>query len=410
MKGETVQSRGLWVLLAIALCTTIASARVDESTLKARVLYLGDASYPPNKLVLEWILAEPKFPVVIVPCDTYFISLPEATRLTRLYLPRTYQTLNSTTDLFVIHNISPTIIPKKVLGFLQGAVEDDGLGAGLISFMFWGGGAGTNDIGVWMTLSFYDVFPADVDVTKDIPSMFGRTFWKVVKRRPILDLPDIEKQAMQSLGNHGGDIWPRTGSVTHAVWKGRGTPVMVTGTYGSGRTLQLGQGWHNPPTIGTYRYMPDLIYNHLYFLADVSPPEDLELAHRAREMFIDARIRKSVTISTIEFVGRFGAKVGEIEDTLAGLDPIVEGAESRYLAGDFAATSEILTEVMETYPRIEERVTKLKNQTMMWIYFFEWVVVASTGMICGVVIWALMVRRSLYRDMGTTRLSPAPDS
>ena len=210
-------------------------ARIDEDTLKARILYLGDASFPPNQLILQCILAEPKFSTVIVPCDTYFISLPEAKKLTRLYLPRSYDALNSTQDVVIIHNISPTIIPRNVLEFIQRLAEEEGLGVGLISFMFWGGGAGTNHIEVWMTLRFYDLFPADVDTLRDIPSQFGRTFWSVVRDYPILGLPDIEKQPMQTLGNHGGDIMPRPGTSVHAVWNGRNTPVMVTGTYGSGR-------------------------------------------------------------------------------------------------------------------------------------------------------------------------------
>jgi len=380
-------------------------ARVD-STLRARVIYLGDASFSPNKLILQWITAEPKFPLQIVPCDTYFISLAEAKRLTRLYLPRTYQALNGSFDIVIIHDISPTIIPKRVLGFVQRGVEKDGLGLGLISFMFWGGGAGTNDIEVWMTLAFYDIFPADVDTSRDVPSTQGRTYWKVIKKAPILDLPNIEKQPMQVVGNHGGDILARPGSTVHAVWKGRGTPVLVTGRYGSGATLQLAQGWHNPPStvFHNYRYMADLIYNELYFLADIDPPEDLELAHRAREMFVDTRIRKTVTISTLDFVDKFGAKLDKIETELSALDPLVAEAEQKYLEGDFVRAAGILEAVMNMFPEIEKDLAELKRRTMAWIFLSEWLIIASTSMLCGTSLWWLMIRRRLYRVIETTRL------
>jgi hypothetical protein len=400
------------IILVLFFLQYSVLGRVDENTLKARILYLGDASFPPNKLILQWILAEPKFSMVIVPCDTYFISLPEAKKLTRLYLPRSYESLNSTQDIVIIHNISPTIIPRKVLDFIQRLVDEEGLGIGLISFFFWGGGAGTNDIEVWMTLRFYDLFPADVDTLRDIPAQFGRTFWSVVKDYPILGLPDIEKQPMQGFGNHGGDIMPRPGAQIHAVWNGRNTPVLVTGTYGSGRTLQLSQGWHNPPdsVFQNYRYMPDLHYNQLYFLAGVDPPADIELAHRARELFIDVRIRKSVTISAMEFVDKFGARLDEIERELASLTPQVLNAERRYLEGDFQTAQTILLEVIGTYPEIEERITRLKNRTMMWIYISEWLIVSSTGTICGVIVWTLMVKRRLYRDVDSTRLTTSAEN
>jgi len=399
------------VLLLLAGCGAMATltpclGRVDDSTLKARVLYLGDSSYAPNKLVLQWIIAEPKFRIVIVPCDTYFIGLPEALRMTRLYLPRSYQALNASQDIVIIHDISPRIIPSNVLGFIHQAVRQEGLGLGLICFMFWGG---TNEIAVWVSLAFYDAFPADVDLGTDIPSYLGRTYWSVVKRDPILNLPDIEKQPMQTLGNHGGDIWPRPGSVVHAVWKGRNTPVLVTGDYGAGKTLQLGQGWHNPASevFQKYRYMPDLTYNQLYFLADILPPEDLELAHRARELFMDVRTRKSVTISTMEFVDKFGAKLDRIEEELARLGTDVVDAERNYLEGDFAQAAEILKGIMGAYPTIEEHLADLKNRTLMWIHLYEWISVVSTGVICSMIIWSLMIKRGLYRDVGITRLEQA---
>ncbi|MBU7004688.1 MAG: hypothetical protein HXS50_03920, partial [Theionarchaea archaeon] len=108
-----------WIIISMLLLASITQltvlGRIDENTLKVRVLYLGDASFPPNKLILQWILAEPKFSMLIVPCDTYFISLPVAMRMTRLYLPRSYAGLNATQDVVVLHNIEPAIIPGKVL-------------------------------------------------------------------------------------------------------------------------------------------------------------------------------------------------------------------------------------------------------------------------------------------------------
>jgi len=382
------RSAGPIVLLLLVGCIATALTpclgRVDDSTLKARVLYLGDSSYPANKLVLQWIIAEPKFQIVIVPCDTYFIGLPEALKMTRLYLPRSYQALNASQDVVIIHDISPRIIPPNVIGFIHRALEEEGFGVGLICFMFWGG---TNEIAVWMSLAFYEAFPADVDLGTEVQSYMGRTYWSVVKKDPILNLPDIEKQPMQTLGNHGGDIWPRPGSVVHAIWKGRNTPVLVTGDYGSGRTLQLGQGWHNPASevFQNYRFMPDLTYNQLYFLADISPPEDLELAHRARELFIDVRTRKSVTISTMEFVDKFGARLDRIEEELGDLGEDVVDAERDYLAGDYAAAAEILNGVMEAYPSIEKHLADLKNRTLFWVHTFEWVSVMATGLIGSVV-------------------------
>jgi hypothetical protein len=353
--------------------------------------------------VLQWIAAEPKFPLAIVPCDTYFISLTEVQKLTRLYLPRSYQALNASYDVIVFHDISPTVIPTRVLNFIHDAFAGEGLGLGWIAYYYWGG---TNDVGLWMNLVLYHTFPAEIDVTKYYPSQLGRTYWSVVRRQPIFDLPGIEEQPMQVIGNRGGDIHPRPGSVVHAVWRGRKTPVLATGAYESGISLQLAQGWHNPAAkvFNSYRYLPDLIYNQLYFLADVPPPDELEVAHRARELFIDARVRKSVTLSMMEFVEKFGARLDEIEKEIAGLEPVVLAAEGMYMAGDHAAAAEMLRNLMDRYPAIEEDLARLMRRTMLWIYMSEWITVASAGLVCGVIVWNIMVRRRFYRDVAATRL------
>jgi hypothetical protein len=41
---------------------------------------------------------------------------------------------------------------------------------------------------------------------------------------------------------------------------------------------------------------------------------------------------------------------------------------------------------------------------MMWIWLVQWLVVTATLMISGTFLWAMMIRRRLYREMETTRL------
>lgn len=44
---------------------------------------------------------------------------------------------------------------------------------------------------------------------------------------------------------------------------------------------------------------------------------------------------------------------------------------------------------------------------MLWVYVTEWLVVSSTGMVCGFILWTVMVRRALYRAVQETRLGRA---
>lgn len=112
-------------LLFLMLTSACVSARVDPVTKRARVLYLGDTSYTRNKIVLDWVMAEPRFSLIMVPCDLEFMMLPDARKFTRLYLPRTYEALNSSYDVLVLHNISPQPIDKNILVFFQRGIEEE---------------------------------------------------------------------------------------------------------------------------------------------------------------------------------------------------------------------------------------------------------------------------------------------
>ena len=48
---------------------------------------------------------------------------------------------------------------------------------------------------------------------------------------------------------------------------------------------------------------------------------------------------------------------------------------------------------------------KLKNEALLYIYLIEWAIIASTCMFTGMVIWSLMVKRRLYADVKSTKLT-----
>jgi hypothetical protein len=39
------------------------------------------------------------------------------------------------------------------------------------------------------------------------------------------------------------------------------------------------------------------------------------------------------------------------------------------------------------------------------VYIIEWFTVTATAMIAGSFLWFIMIRRRLYREIGTTRMS-----
>jgi hypothetical protein len=392
----------LLLVIESILTPTIQGVRFDPATGRIRLLYMGDPwSFQQNRIVLDWIDAEPRLTMVVVPCDLQVMEFPYAVRYTRQYLPRNYRELNSSYDVIVPNNISPRVIERKIVDYFRQAVEEDGMGAYLVGFDFWDG---TNEIDMWQALEFYDLLPADIDTETYQYPADGKIHYEILKEEPIFDLPgDIESLVM--FVNRGGDIYPRQGSVVHAVWKGRRTAALVTGEYGKGRTLQLDQAWNDfdIESMRGYRYFADLIYNQIYFVADVTPPEDLALAHRTREMFIDVEARRKITLALLEFVDIFGGNVRETEERIAKMDRGIRDAKTDYIRGDITESMGTLRGAIEELEEIDDQLSETRSRALMWIYLSEWIVVASTSMVCGVVIWTLMVKRSAYREVSTSR-------
>ena len=52
---------------------------------------------------------------------------------------------------------------------------------------------------------------------------------------------------------------------------------------------------------------------------------------------------------------------------------------------------------------VKEAKLEAKDEALFWVYVIEWFTVSGTGMMCGAILWTLMVRRAAYREVGTTR-------
>jgi hypothetical protein len=76
----------------------------------------------------------------------------------------------------------------------------------------------------------------------------------------------------------------------------------------------------------------------------------------------------------------------------------------KYREYSFAEASEIMELAMSRFAALREDAMDLKDGALLWIYLTQWVAVTGTSLTTGVVIWTLMVRKRLYREVGTTRL------
>jgi hypothetical protein len=277
---------------------------------------------------------------------------------------------------------------------------DEGLGLCLAEFAIR---ATPSGIEYWPDTTLYEAFPGEL-VNNPTQAIDGRQFYKIAVNGPLVDFPGME-EIIINWGGHG-DLRPRQGTTTWAIWRGKRTPALVSGAYGEGMVLHYDHGWDTMPwdVKRSWRYLPDYIFNHLSFVTGIPFPDDLELTHEIRSMFATIREQKRMAISVIEFIDKFGANPREFEERLADMESTKREAETAYIGGEMGQAADALREINTELLGISDDIMRAKNRAMFWIFVIEWLTVTATGMVCGFILWTLMVRRRLYREVDATRL------
>ena len=80
------------------------------------------------------------------------------------------------------------------------------------------------------------------------------------------------------------------------------------------------------------------------------------------------------------------------------------GARAVYIELRFDEVLEAYHKIRRTLDDLEEQAIELKERTLLWVYVIEWLVVSGTSLAAGFILWSVMVRRRLYREIGVTRL------
>lgn len=76
-----------------------------------------------------------------------------------------------------------------------------------------------------------------------------------------------------------------------------------------------------------------------------------------------------------------------------------------YLGHEFEKGLALANKALVDLEETADEAMELKDQTFMWIYAIEWLILMATSMGTGTMVWGLMVRRFLFREVRTTRMS-----
>jgi hypothetical protein len=333
------------------------------------------------------------------------LTIADEQRMIRIYMPRTTERLVDRIDVVVLANANRDAIgPRNVELLYRGFQEAD---LGLFMSGGWEsfGGSGAS-YPPWDDTSIGGLLPVE-----GVPNTWPQL------GRLVIDRPDhelISSLPWDSRELDYPDRWDHNivtvkGGATelaHLLW-GLGTkhPLMITWELEErNRVFALTSEIHRLSWYGTpWEYDYDFGSNIMIYLDHRAVPQDTEMVHRARSEILGIAGRKSYVMDILEFAESFGANTGTIRSRFGEVDEVIARANEQYIElryEDMLETNELIASMLE---ELQDEALNLKDRALMWVYVIEWLSVTFTALVCAFVLWTVMVRRKLYREVQVTR-------
>jgi len=404
------------LMLAFLAASAILPATLAEEP--AGIIAMGKADQGRIQLIRGWLLGEPSFRGIVIPARTYgAVGSEDVWKQIRIYFPRTFDDL-VTYDFVLLASVDMQFFTVKQIQWMYGAIAEEGLG-----------GMNTRSVqsmstawsGSWTNSVLSEAFPNDALAVITSSYYQGETF----AEGPIIvnDDPGISpvarpfKDAVEEAvpAYRGVVTSPRPGSTVY-TWVRSGNmqmgdspqgfiPHLFEWSYENATTFTAMDMLWEPFWKGDQNpYSLDILANVVWRSTGRDLPLDAMRVHALRELFLSFQLRKSLLVSMFEFAENFGANTEDIYSRLGEIEEGKTDADREYLAGEFESSHQMMGTLLEELIALEEEALELKDRALAWVYFIEWLTVSGTMLVCGSVLWSLMVRRSAYREVGVTRL------
>jgi len=390
------------IFLAFPVCH---STPHFDATGRIGVLCIGDTSYGESP-ILGWLSLDFAVQWQELPTDVGGVMTDEdAKKVTRIYTPRTLERLLQNYDLLLLLEPRMQWFGGREMKRFRDSVE-----AGVSTLLtLW-----PDDEGY---LSLVNSDLADV-----YPHQFSPTFQphdglpyvvRVKEGNPPVLTPFLEVGVEKYTGKNARPMNPRQGSTIWAIAT-KTAPLgreedefIISWEYGpeEARNWVIGvdvdEQWFNLRAGNDYG--GDIVLNMLYHSAGKRLPPNIQLIHGLRSSFYRYSLEKKLVFAIIEFVDKFGANTASLEELIEEADGGKSTADSLYLEGDYEGSYSKIKEMIASISELNQKAIEIKERALLWVYITEWSVVSGTLTVGGFVLYSLMVRRRLYREVSVTR-------
>ncbi len=411
-----VRMRILATASLLLILVLLPGASCEQEPKLIKVLGTGKAEGMP--ILTMWFTTEPSTDPTIIPTRAWGQVTPgDIKRYMRIYFPRTYEELSQYEFFFLAQVDMSFLTPKQQQWIYDALTTQQKGGVNTRSIM---------SVHPWFHEPWRDsiiskAFPNDVAaVIADAQNLEGRPGPLIIRDDPGLPpiMSPYKKMIEPLFQNYGGlNTVPKQGSVILSYTKnnaGIGYPIpgqiahvfywhwnrSITFTF---RDMVYDRFWSQPGNPNANPYALDIVVNVVWFSTGRKLPEDAMKIHELRKLFYDYRIEKSILAGLLDFAEKFGANPSKQYVRLSQIDDQRDSASDLYLTQQFDPSYSAMKEAIDRLKRLEASAVKLKNRALMWVYTIEWTVTTGVLLVAGFILWTLMVRRALYREVSVTR-------
>ncbi len=397
-RSSLIITVGLLLACAFPLCSA-KLPRQDPETGRLRVLFIGTAFWgtSPGRI----LLLDPKINPTLVPIITVWYTDEENARYMRLYMPKNYNDLIHSTDLIQIAGCDAVMITPRWQNDFTRAVTEDGLSM-LMTDGHRGFGGTTSQKAPWKgTKIEEEVLPVWVYTDQFVEGPIKMRV--LVEDNPLMrSLPWETAPPLTRLNK----LTMKEGATKLADDGKKGFPVIAYWDLGPGRSAIFGTDLHGHYAVRWVKewiYWHDFLLNLIYYSCGAEVPEDPEMMHSIRQSFFEYSTRVALLRDMMGFIEKFGANPAAIDEELSSIEEDKKKVDELYLEQSYPDALSLMNNILEDMRDLELKAVLLKDRALGWIYIIEWLVVSGASMGCGVLVWTLMVRRKLYREISTTR-------
>ena len=422
--------KGLAVIAFILVMCTLSSIHAEEPI---DVLCLGavESQLAPY---IGWFKMEPCIRGHYVPARFYEGGWSgehseDILRSVRMYFPRTYEEL-SDHDFMMLDSPVVSYFGDKGIRWMRMAVEEGKTGATTMNSLL---SKHRFCFQPFLLSELADVFPLDgmrvveysggLDADKlsmKIGTPYEGPFHVRVNRdAPAVFTPFLSLGLESFVGGGGYLMFARPGafiwmwSVGNHPEIAPETPYLMSWDYGKGIAWSLSDnlrhgwwGWDTPAEthiVSQNPYGLDVLVNWIRYATGREPIQDILTFYDLRASYGHYEDLRNTLYSVLDFVSAFGGRTERLEAGILDSDQVLKASKEYYVSNQLERAEEEVDSALWGLERINRDSMRVKDQTFLWIYLTEWMVVTSVSLICGVAIWSLMVRRRMYRVVGITR-------